>query len=293
MVFPLPYTNYLEASDSSVWLWINANGCVQIKYRNNQQQAIFYSDTEHNVLTHQGVEMVFEDSRSNIWLGCVNGLNLKSADKLKKVIDNGRFIKAVEIENNVWFITEQGIIYCFDHRNNKFRNFISIPQGNELIDVVKLNNTELLLFTRTKGLLLLDINSGKLNENPFPHNRKINHMARYIRDNKGGIWFYDHTGVLRKYNTVTGELKELDLIPPSIVSVIDLERYNVFVDSHNISWITTYGNGLFRYDAATGALKNYRNGNDSGGPASNFLLSITGDRSGNLWIGSEYAGIIQ
>jgi len=77
------------------------------------------------------------------------------------------------------------------------------------------------------------------------------------------------------------------------MSVIDMERYNILVDSQGLIWITTYGNGLFCYTPRTEQFRHFGNSSEPNSPAWDYLLSITEDRAGNIWIGTEYAGIIK
>ena len=78
------------------------------------------------------------------------------------------------------------------------------------------------------------------------------------------------------------------MIPESILSIIDNERYDVFTDSRDITWISTYGNGLFAIEK-NGKINHYTTTNSE--LRTNYLLSVTEDRTGNIWVGTENAGI--
>lgn len=77
------------------------------------------------------------------------------------------------------------------------------------------------------------------------------------------------------------------------MAVIDFERFEFFTDSTGEVWITTYGGGLYNYSPETGRLSNYTYSSEYNSPASDYLLSINEDGYGNIWVGSEYAGIIK
>ncbi|HEX3006444.1 MAG TPA: two-component regulator propeller domain-containing protein [Bacteroidales bacterium] len=295
-IIPLNFTNYMEASDSSVWLWDSRNGCIKIKKQGCNLQAVFYAPPASGLLSGGGVEMVFEDSRRNIWIGCVNGLNLAAGNRVQGKFYTKKpaihFRKAIEVNHIIYFISEQDYICRYDLNNHKFLPELRTPQTYYFTDIAKMDDDHLLFSSRNEGLLSFTISTSVFNQNPFS-GKNISRAAQLISDSKGGIWIFDHSGVLRRYLSETRGLKDLNLIPSQIASVIDFERYNVFIDSRNVYWITTYGNGLFRYEPQTGLLENYQYSNRENSLPSNYLLAITEDRFGSLWIGSEYAGIIK
>ena len=82
------------------------------------------------------------------------------------------------------------------------------------------------------------------------------------------------------------------MIPQDKLSYIDFERYHIVHDSRGIIWISTYGNGLFAYDTAEDKLEHFlANINDKSHIASDFLLYVMEDRSGGIWVSSEYSGL--
>ena len=80
----------------------------------------------------------------------------------------------------------------------------------------------------------------------------------------------------------------LHLIPSDILSLISQERYQIYHDSRNIIWITTFGNGLFAIDENNGKIFHYTADKDL---TTNYLLCVTEDRSGEIWVGTELGGI--
>ena len=73
---------------------------------------------------------------------------------------------------------------------------------------------------------------------------------------------------------------------------IDVERYSFIHDSRDIIWITTYGNGLFAYDLNTGDLQHFTfEVSHSSHINSNYLQYIIEDRSGGIWVSSEFSGL--
>lgn len=71
------------------------------------------------------------------------------------------------------------------------------------------------------------------------------------------------------------------------------ERYHIIQDvPRGLIWISTYGNGLFVYDSQKEEMTHYSYHVDEFNRVnSDFLLYAMGDRTGNIWLGSEYSGI--
>lgn len=76
------------------------------------------------------------------------------------------------------------------------------------------------------------------------------------------------------------------------MSYIDHERYHVVHDSRGIIWISTYGNGLFAYHKSDGRMEHFVSEmNDASPITSDFLLYVTEDRSGCVWVSCEFSGL--
>lgn len=76
--------------------------------------------------------------------------------------------------------------------------------------------------------------------------------ANFIIDNKGYIWIYNMSGILWRYHADSNTFEPFEVIPADILSLINQERFQIYHDSRNIIWITTFGNGLFAIDNNTG-----------------------------------------
>ena len=92
--------------------------------------------------------------------------------------------------------------------------------------------------------------------------------------------------------TSTGDIKHFQFLSSEHLGYIDVERYSIIHDSRDIIWITTYGNGLFAYDLNTGDLQHFTfEVSHSSHINSNYLQYIIEDRSGGIWVSSEFSGL--
>jgi len=294
--FPLTFTNYLETSKGDIWLW-GVKGCIKIEKNSvGTSKIVFHSSANSNKLIKGTVNFVFKDSFDNVWIGCEHGLNrINSSGRIDKFYnqENRRsFSKVIEINSMIYFLTPE-VIFRYDMNKKIFIEPFKVLENDLLMDITKLNNKYLLVTSKKNGLLKVEINSGTFYKNPFNSSKLYTNNPHIIVDNKQAVWVYDNTGRMVFYNPATNKAKEMQLISPEVASVIDDGRYNILNDSNGIYWITTYGNGIYQYNVEEDKLTNYKYNKVENSPASDYLLSIDEDKFGNLWIGSEYAGVIK
>lgn len=292
---PLNYKAYLETRDSAVWLWGPTNGCIRIgKDTQGQLTSDFYAPASSILLTHYAVQHLFEDSQGAVWVCCASGVNRIAPDlSVKQFFGEGgkySFRKGLEMGGKLYFITENGNMFTYDLQAKRFQRPASYPA--RFANMARLDDERLLIITSDQGLLVYTPRNGQFGLSPFPAAARGD--VQILTDRKEGVWVFNHSGVVWHYDARNGDkVRQLELIPPHIAAVIDFERYSIFIDSRDTYWITTYGNGLFRYNPATGQLDNYKYSANSNSPASDYLLSITEDPASNIWIGTEYAGMIK
>lgn len=287
------YTNYYESSNGDIWLWGNTDGCLRIARNNNGFTTTFFLADKASGGKNR-CRFLFEDSKNTIWVGGETGLYQIENDQANDLFSGKfSFTKATELNNKIYFTTENGYIVEYDIKRKIF-NQIKFPhENNALVNIVKLTNRELLVIAQPSGLFSFNINNQLFEKPQWANDEQLKWHVDFIVDKNEGIWLFNHSGFMWYYNQENQQVKKLELIPSDIINIIDSERYNVFIDSKNLIWITTYGNGLFCYNPASDILSNYKYNANQNSLASDYLLSITEDHYGNIWIGSEYAGIIK
>ena len=321
------YMNYYESSNGDIWLWGGTDNCLRItpkkerlltegssdepqKSQRTEKEPLNTGLEKYSLSISQNVEFeistlqtggrketrfLLEDSRGGIWIGGDYGLYKITVEGKEDFYRNRySFTNATEYNDKLYFTTRQGRIVEYDIRRATFRETKGTPDRNALLNIAPMIGSELMVITDSAGILTFNTVEGTFTrpewaKDPLLSTGEIN----FIVDAMGGIWVYNHSGVVWYYNPIGGKTKKMELIPPDIAGMIDEERYNILVDSEELIWITTYGNGLFCFNPRTEALYNYTYSPNRNSPASDYLLSITEDRVGNIWVGSEYAGIIK
>jgi len=230
--------------------------------------------TDKDGLSQNTIYDIFQDRQGFMWINAAKWINRYDGKEFRTMWSEkdereqiGRIMEIAEDDQGyIWFRTSTGIIKYYDPRKESFLDFES---GSD-ISVFK---------TKT--------------DTPNPEAKssdgRIIPNARYITDNKGGKWICNGSGILWHYREGSG-FEPLTLLSPEVLSLVGVERYHIYHDSRGVIWITTFGNGLFAINPDTGKLDHFTK--EDGLPTNN-LHSVTEDRSGVVWLGTDYSGIVK
>ncbi len=285
------HENILLTNNGDVWFWGKNTGCLRVIHTSEGIITHFYGYRE---LEDYNVNFINEDKNGVIWIGTNSSLFTFYKHKLTRITDDTNFHSVIESKNHLYVFTDNNKVYKINKSTKKIISTISHPfnRNNGFINnTTLLSDNNILITTNHNSYIYYpQTNQFELANKLFDNNILKNAFIQY--DNKNHIWIYNKSGVIWQYNSNSNKFKSYKLIPPSIVSNIDMERYSIFHDSRNIIWITTYGNGLFAINQNTGTLKHFiHDKTQLDGLRTNYLLSVTEDRSGNIWIGSEHSGV--
>lgn len=278
------FINRNIASNGDVWLWGRYGGACRVIHQADGLQSIYYGQNE---IGSRRVNFVHEDFIHRIIIGTDRSVFVVDKDQPIKVLDEG-FVFIHEYGENLYLINEEHIIVF----NPSTREVVSeIPYMREppTLNMTSMPDSGIILIATRTQMLALDCKNNNFISAEQLFNGETVNNATFITDNKGNTYVYNLTGVLWRYTNGRRFLK-YNLIPPHILANIDAERYEVYHDSRDILWITTYGNGLFALNLNYGdaSLQHYTM--DNSALPSNHLLCVTEDRSGEIWVGTEFAG---
>lgn len=230
--------------------------------------------TDKDGLSQNTIYHIFQDQQGFMWINAAKWVNRYDGKVFRTLWSEkdekrqaGRILQLAEdAEGEIWFKTASGDIQHYNTYRECFENVEAKNSAHPFVLKDNVQNPEPRL----------------LNGKTIPH-------ARFLTDNKGDKWAFNGSGVLWRCRK-DGIFEPLTLIPSEVLSLVSLERYSVYHDSRNIIWITTFGNGLFAIDPATGKLDHFTKEN---GFPSNNLHCVTEDRSGEIWVGTDYSGIVK
>ncbi|MCC8174044.1 MAG: response regulator [Odoribacter sp.] len=292
-IINLSYTAYHQTQDGHIWLW-NRQGGIRITHSNEKLTTDFELHSLRDKFGQWGIRFLTSDKNNDTWIGSDGSLFRIGSDLTTDEYfpeENINFIKAIPADNKIYFITRHSGIYVYDTESRNFTDSIPLDPSLLILNAALIDREQILFTVRRNSIKIFNLTTCKFESGI--HMPDIPGEAQLFTDRKGGIWIYNHSGMMWHYQNEKETFRQLHLIPEETIAVIDFERYNVFIDSRDIYWITTYGNGLFKYNPINGDLQHYAYQPTKNSPASDFLLSITEDPAGNLWIGSEYGGMIK
>jgi len=290
----ITYENFYEAVNGDIWLWGNADGAIRLRKDKN-------GDFEQKIVlsSMDACNFLLEDSSGEVWIGAKNSLRKVSADDSVETFYSNEyhFTQGIEINEMIYFSTLESELLIYDIKQNTFEEVVPAFDSG-LTNLFRLSSTELLLFTESKGAWIYDIPAHLFRQSELNKNAHFSLGLQIVYDNKDGVWFYNQLGMFWYCNGADGRVREMHLIPEESINTVTPDRHlfdcdAIFSDSEGLYWLVTYGYGLYCYNPADETLTNYMSQADQNSLASNYLLSITEDRLGNIWIGSEYAGLIR
>jgi signal transduction histidine kinase/ligand-binding sensor domain-containing protein/AraC-like DNA-binding protein len=278
------FSNIRICTNGDVWLWGKSDGCCRIRHDGMQMQFLHFGEQNQNI---RSVYFVYEDALQRIWMGADSGIFRIDGERAERV-SSEVFFAVNEAGGRLYFINGQHIL-PFDSKLQKFDEPVAFPSRRQL----ELNMTTslydgLILITTKDSLLIFDSQKGGFVPSETFFGGEAVQNAYIYTDNKGHKWIYNHSGNIWRH-LPDNRFEQISLIPENILSTIDAERYEVYHDSRDIIWISTYGNGLFSFGPDDGYLHHYTSNNSE--LPTNYLLCVTEDKSGEIWVGTEFAGI--
>ena len=287
---------FYEDRQKNIWLGSVTDGCVMISFANKKISSRKFTTTQPiDKLPSDVVKDIFQDSNFNTWVMTSTGITRINGNKVNTVKGSVKnptsYIKAYELNKKVYFVSEMGSIISYNLRTNKFDEPLPINIATKILKTAIFKNNKILLSTVNKGIFIFNTITNQLTNTEAAFGEKIGGNATFLTDDLGDVWIYNLTGNVWLLSPIKDKMSKLNLIPSSVMQLIDEERYQFLSDKHGNVWITTYGNGLFCYNVASEAISHYSYNKNTNGLSSNYLLSIVQDKSNNIWVGTESMGI--
>jgi len=287
---------YYEDKQKNIWLGSVSSGCVKISFSNEKITTKKFTATQKsNNLPSNTVFDIFQDSYFNTWIMTSKGIVMIKNNQVINIRlgknDNISFIKAYELNKKIYFISDLGKINVYNLSDGKYEKFSSLKPSSKIFQTAPLGKNKILISTIKKGVFIFNTLTGQYIPAESVFQEDITGSAYFQTDKFGNVWTYNLTGNVWMLNPRNDKVTKLNLIPPSILQLIDEERYQFLGDKHGNVWISTYGDGLYCYNVGLGSIDHYGYSKNINGLASNYLLSIVLDKNENIWVGTENMGV--
>jgi signal transduction histidine kinase/ligand-binding sensor domain-containing protein/DNA-binding response OmpR family regulator len=297
----ITFTGLLQTSNGDICLTTSNSGFLYLSYLDGKwiTYTVKNRTNKDNSLNDDRVIFTFEDSNHNLWIGTKSslgyiskmGIQNKSFTVKNYLVNSSHiFTLADEDHNFIHFFTRKGVV-VYNKTKQDF-SYIESSSNTNIVNAVKFNTNEYLLATTNKGVLLYS--TVKKSIIPFPKvidpGSKI--ISQIVHDKIGGFWVTNRTGNVWRIDSITKEIRKFNLITSKTLALIDEERIGIITDKQKNVWLSTYGEGLYKYNSYLKTMSHFLyDPSNPGKLSSNYLLTLFCDRFGIVWVGTEHTGI--
>ena len=289
--FP-PYIQHIYAEENG-FVWISSKQGLG-KFNGYELKSYFHEEGNPFSLPGNEIYQIEEDSLHNLWILTNNGtVNYqRNTDHFTPVLDeNGNIIKATafcKLPEQV-LLADYANLYQYDYRKKQIKTLthLKLTDSFPIREIIPWDNHTLLCISQWKGIILLDIQSGKRKESPLPNEKEI---TQVLIDRKGYIWItaynrgitcFDRQGNIQAiYNTENQKLSH------NVVLCLSEHEGKI--------WAGTDGGGINIINPQTGNVKilKHLSGDKNSLPINSIQSLFQRDGQENTWAGSVKGGLI-
>ena len=282
--------------DNSGRLWIgtNAAGLILFLHDNNVYYEYKADLLDQKKLQSNRIGGIFQDQSGMIWLSTFNGVERFNPDESKFILyrfpsDASETLtyksaRAISEDSSyrLWIGSSNGV-YVLDRNTGAFTNY----QWKQN-DPYSLNNNDVYsLCCDRSGNMWVGTDGGLNFFDPVHKNfrevyvqqdtfKGASCVNRIVSDKNGDLLVGSSAGLV-VYNFKNDSLSGL----------FNNATRTVWEDKRGILWIGTRTDGLIKYNRLTKEVERFTNIlDDTSSIAANFVLSITQDHSGQIWLGT-------
>ena len=281
-------------------LWIGTESGIYIYDRITEKTVnIRHNPSIPNSLSDNAIYSIYQDKDGGIWIGSFFGgvdyySNLYNNFELFFPIVNEQSLQGKRVREiikssneNLWIGTEDGGLNLFDPETKKFLS-LPMPLTSLYTNIHALlqDGDILWISTYTKGLNRYNLKTGELTtytSSDQSNSISQNSTFALCKDQQGMLWI--------------GTLAGVDIYDEELDRFTTIEEFkgksitDIFEDSKGFIWISTFLDGLYRYNPASDEWKIYiHDSADSGSLPSNKPVSIYEDSQRRLWVTTQGGG---
>lgn len=297
---PFYTTQICPAPSGRVWLNSTKMGAICILDRKNNYKSF---TVENHKLLSNCVNGVYEDRNKYSWILTNNGL-LQISPTFDKYESfpvyfsprNGTkkerpFFCALETNNEIWFGSGEGSIWCYNKDDNKFTAY-QLGIRSNVISIKKLYNNTFVILTSDDGFFICDESKTiikQINTNTYK-GLPSNEMISCHIDNSNNIWLQTNSIGVTKFNLEKNILKHY---PPLDFgdNTILYPAFFVIEDKSNEIWTHPH-RGFSYYDKQSDRfLPFFNNPRSTDWKFSDILHYAFLDKQGNIWLSPRSGGL--
>lgn len=262
--------------------------------------------TTENGFPANDIRCIAQDERGYMWFGSLYALYRYDGYAYKRYVPTAtgttrmlmdRHIRTLKpLPGGLMLIEQNGHYYSiYDCRAERFTDYTgcgryNTPYRRWSVD----SNGNVTLSDPDRGTAIISTGSKGPHTTYYPE-RKLPPAATkpqgYIADSRGNTVRAIGTGRISYTDRHTGQKFSIDAFPDYLVRMKITPRYKVVTQQNGLVWVSTYGNGIFVYDKNSRALRHITKDSRPQLINSNFIIAMTEDREGNIWVAQEHRGV--
>jgi signal transduction histidine kinase/ligand-binding sensor domain-containing protein/DNA-binding response OmpR family regulator len=303
----------IEDRYGTIWAATYGGGLLEITdSEHGKFEQLDYQEYDHNSLPLNWLSTVFEDSKGNLWIGCVAGFakfNKKTKQYTTYRVPNRSYNqfsensihRFYEDKNGILWLSSWDGVFRFNPKTENLQHFIhdlnrqNSLSGHIVIQVMQDRSGQIWILQYFEGINILNhlanafIKTEKTINNP--ESLGNNHVLNIQGDSKGNLWVGTRTGLNR---TVLNDTKEFTHFEHYVLDKNDLNSLSdnrisiIFEDTNQEIWIGTNW-GLNKYDPENNNFVRYMPYKEEyrTGPGLNIITSVFEDSQGTFWISAR------
>lgn len=281
-------------------LWIGTESGVYIYHSDTEEVINLRHDgTVYDSLSDNAIYSIYKDRNGGIWVGSYFGgvdyySNQQNSFELFYPLAgnnglNGKRVRefCAAPNGNIWIGTEDGGLHLFNPEEGAFLP-LPLPLKTLYTNIHALYNDgdDLWIGTFSKGLNRYNLKTGKLvtyTHSDDPHSISQNSPFALCKDRQGVLWVGTLSGV-DIYDEENDHFNRVEKLKGMSIQ-------DIFEDSHGFIWISTFLDGLYRFNPATKDWKIFvHNIPDPGSLPYNKTTAVYEDSKRRLWVATQGGG---
>ncbi|GGA98830.1 MULTISPECIES: hybrid sensor histidine kinase/response regulator transcription factor [Mucilaginibacter] len=300
-----------EDSYSRIWICTNL-GLYLYDDTHKGFKAFRHQKNDTRSLPSDVVMTVSQDKAGNLWVGTANGLSRldKDGEHFVNYCYNDKdetslcgdivYSIAADDKDHIWVGTEGGLNVMDIHTGK------SIRYRHDPRDPYSLNSKSIRsIYIDPKGIYWVGTYMGGINKydknltlfnyvQPTeldPYGLRAPIVSSFAQKNDNELYVGTDGGGLSIFNNKTNRFTHIAIQPKEKINSAGLPVLAMLLDHKKQLWIGTFGHGLFKLNTANNSYTQFTGGSGKLNISQNNIFCFKEDRSGNVWIGTNGAGI--
>jgi len=300
-----------EDSYSRMWICTNL-GLYLYDDTHKGFKAFRHQKNDTRSLPSDVVMTVSQDKAGNLWVGTANGLSRldKDGEHFVNYCYNDKdetslcgdivYSIAADDKDHIWVGTEGGLNVMDIHTGK------SIRYRHDPRDPYSLNSKSIRsIYIDPKGIYWVGTYMGGINKydknltlfnyvQPTeldPYGLRAPIVSSFAQKNDNELYVGTDGGGLSIFNNKTNRFTHIAIQPKEKINSAGLPVLAMLLDHKKQLWIGTFGHGLFKLNTANNGYTQFTSGTGKLNISQNNIFCFKEDRLGNVWIGTNGAGI--